>query len=59
MDPDSLNVGKMIDRLLFLIFSELDAESTLLIIVCQVIAIVQGPLQMSGHDFAAQLVLVA
>ena len=59
MDPASLNVGKMIERLLFLIFSELDDESTLLIIVCQVIAIVQGPLQMSGHDFAAQLVLVA
>ena len=59
MDPASLNVGKMIDRLLFLIFSELDAESTLLIIVCQVIAIVQGPLQMSGYDFAALLALVA
>ena len=59
MDPASLNVGKTMDKLLFLIFSEPVVESTLLIIICQVIAIVQGPLQMSGHDFAAQLVLVA
>ncbi len=59
MDPASLNVGKMIDKLLFLIFFELVIEGTFLIIVCHVIAIVQGPLLISGHDFASLLRLLA